>query len=80
MPEPSLRARALSYLARREYSRDELHRKLTPYAEDADELEALLNDLKARGWLSEQRFVEQTVHARRGKFGSLRIAHCKPRA
>ena len=79
MPEPGslqeLRARALSCLSRREYSRDELYRKLAPYTEDPDELNGLLEDLKTRGWLSDQRFVEQIVHARQGKFGSQRVAY-----
>ena len=74
MPEPSLRARALNYLARRDYTRSELQRKLAPYAEDQSELESLLEDLEKSGSLSEQRFVEQMVHARQGKYGSLRIA------
>ena len=74
MPEPSLRARALNYLARRDYTRSELQRKLAPHAEDQSELESLLEDLQKRGSLSEQRFVEQIVHARQGKYGSLRIA------
>ena len=74
MPEPSLRARALNYLARRDYTRSELQRKLAPHAEDQSELEGLLEDLEKRGSLSEQRFVEQMVHARQGKYGSLRIA------
>lgn len=73
--DTSLRSRAMGYLTRREYSRDELYRKLSPYSEDPTELENLLDDLKARGWLSEQRFVEQIIHARQGKYGSLRVAH-----
>lgn len=72
-PEPSLRARALRLLARREHSRLELQRKLAPHAQDPDELENLIADLVRRGWLSEQRVVEQLIHARRGKFGSQRI-------
>ena len=69
-----MRSRAMGYLTRREYSRDELYRKLAPYSEDPAELENLLDDLKTRGWLSEQRFVEQIIHARQGKYGSLRVA------
>jgi len=75
MPDLSLRQRALNYLARREYTRDELYRKLLPYTEESDSLEDLLADFKARGWLSEQRFVEQVVHARSGRYGSRSIAH-----
>lgn len=74
MPEPSLRQRALGFLARREHSRLELKRKLAPHTEDADELEALLDDFEKRGWLSEGRFTEQLVTTRRGKYGLQRIA------
>ena len=71
----TLRERALGYLARREHSYRELYRKLQPYAEDADDLPALLDDFKQRGWLSDERFAEQVVHARRGRYGSLKVAH-----
>ena len=36
---------------------------------------ALLEDFKKRGWLSEERYAEQIVHARKSKFGSMRVAH-----
>ena len=71
----SLRQRALDCLARREYSRQELHRKLQPFAGEADDLPALLNDFQQRGWLSDERFAEQIVHARKGRYGSLKVAH-----
>ena len=71
MPEPSLRGRALNYLARRDYTRSELQRKLAPYAEDQSELESLLEDLEKSGSLSEQRFVEQMVHARQVRSKSI---------
>ena len=38
-------------------------------------LPALLNDFKTRGWLSDARFTEQIVHARKAKFGSAKVAH-----
>lgn len=75
MPEKDLRARALGYLARREYTRAELARKLAVYCEDSDELTSLLDDFTRRGWLSEARFTEMLVQARQGKFGVRRIAH-----
>ena len=74
-PLPSLKARALNYLARREHSRAELEHKLARYAEDEAEVAQVLDELQARGWLSEQRFVEQLVQVRRGKYGSRRLAH-----
>ena len=63
---PSLRERALGYLTRREYSRAELYRKLQPYAGDED-VDALLEEFQQRGWLSDKRYTDQMVHARRGK-------------
>ena len=77
MPAPllSLRARALKALARREHTRQELQAKLQPFAQDADELEPLLDDLEKRGWLSEARFVEQLTTVRRRRFGAARILH-----
>ena len=71
--EPSPAARALRLLARREHSRLELERKLAPHVADSAELAALLDDLTARGWLSEARFVEQLVHAKRSRYGAARI-------
>lgn len=71
---PSLRERALGYLTRREYSRQELHRKLLPYAGEED-LDGLLDEFKQRGWISDARYVDQMVHARKGKYGSLKVAH-----
>ena len=71
----SLRQRALDCLARREYSRQELSRKLQPYAGEDDDIAALLDDFQARGWLSDERFAEQIVHARKGRYGSLKVAH-----
>ena len=69
----SLRERALRCLVRREHSRLELQRKLAPHAEESDDIQALLDDFEKRGWLSEARLVEQTVHTRRGRYGVVRI-------
>ena len=86
-PELSLRARALQYLARREYSRAELRKKLLPQVQDDDDfeqafnssssvnLDKLLDDLTARGWLSDERAATQLVHAKRSRFGTQRITH-----
>jgi regulatory protein len=71
----SLRQQALDCLARREYSRQELHRKLQPFAGEADDLPALLNDFQQRDWLSDERFTEQIIHARKGRYGGLKVAH-----
>jgi len=62
-------------LARREYSRQELARKLAPLTENPDEISVLLDDFERRGWLSEERVVEQVLASRRRRFGAQRIAH-----
>lgn len=69
----SLKARALGYLSRREHSRAELRRKLTPHAESADEVEALLDWLEGENWLSNTRFAESVVHRRAGRYGTARL-------
>ena len=73
--EKSLRQRALEYLSKREYSAAELAQKLKGYAEEADDIAALIADFKVRGWLSDARYAEQMVHARQAKFGTARVAH-----
>jgi regulatory protein len=72
-PERSLKGRALGYLSRREYSRAELSRKLMPFTENADELEALLDALERDGWLSDARFAESVVYRRAARVGAGRI-------
>ena len=72
---PNLRGRALGYLARREHSRLELEKKLTPYAPTVEELSSMLDSLERCGFLSEERMVEQVVHIRRNRFGSRRIVY-----
>ena len=71
--EPSLGARALRLLARRDHTRHELAAKLVPHVEDPTQLEALLDDFTARGWLSEARVAEQVLHSKRGRLGPARI-------
>jgi regulatory protein len=67
------RGRALRLLARREHTRRELERKLAAHIPNRDELQALLDDLTARGWLSDARAAEHLVRAQRARFGAARI-------
>ena len=62
-------------LARREYSRAELHAKLLQHATPEDNIDAVLDELVVRGWLSDARAAEQMVRTRRLRFGTQRIAH-----
>jgi regulatory protein len=73
-PESSLKARALRLLARREHSREELKRKLAVHVEEGEDLEALLDELVKRGWLSDVRFAEQSIRAKARRFGPLKLA------
>lgn len=69
----SLKGRALRYLSQREHSRPELERKLARYAEEPDALAKALDELQARGFISEARVVESVLHQRAAQFGSLRL-------
>ncbi len=69
----SLKARALRYLSVREHSRQELARKLARYAQEGDDVEALLDTLEAAKFLSEARFSESLVNRRAARFGNSRI-------
>ncbi len=74
-PELSLRVRAMRYLARREHTRAELHAKLQSYVQEGEDLDAVLDELEKRSWLSDARAASQMVDAKRGRFGTQRIAH-----
>jgi regulatory protein len=65
----------LDLLARREHSQLELRRKLAVHAEEGDDVEALLEDFKKRGWLSDERFAEQVANTRKSRYGRLKVAH-----
>lgn len=62
-------------LARREHSRAELHARLLPHVQEGEDLDAVLNELEKRGWLSDERAATQLVHAKRSRFGTQRITH-----
>lgn len=84
-PPPSLRARALGWLAQREHSRSELRRKLLraaqtsrdaepePADDTPEQVDRLLDTLQAQGLLSEERFVESRLRVRAPNLGTRRI-------
>lgn len=87
---PSLKARALRLLSLREYSRKGLAAKLSEsearwsklggeQAEQTPEskksqIDAVLDDFEARGWLSDERFAESLVRRRSERYGMRKIA------
>ncbi|NYT85821.1 recombination regulator RecX [Pollutimonas harenae] len=70
---PSLKARAIGYLSRREHSRRELSRKLAPFTDDPHEIESLLNQLERENWLSNERFAQSLLNRRASRQGASRI-------
>lgn len=70
---PSLKARAVGYLSRREHSRAELARKLQPYAQERDDVDAILDALQKEGWQSNTRFAQSLVNRRAARQGTARI-------
>ncbi len=71
--QPSLKGRALRLLSRREHTRSELERKLRAFEETPGTLAQALDELEARGFLSEQRAAESLLHRRAGQLGAARL-------
>ena len=69
----SLKGRALRLLAGREHSRAELERKLAEHETEPGELARVLDELQAKGFISEQRVVESVVHRRAARLGTGRL-------
>ena len=73
---PSLKGRALRYLAAREHSRAELERKLTPHLQPEQgpaDLARVLDELTAKGFISEARVAQSVLHRRAGRLGAARV-------
>ena len=78
----TLYERAIACLARREYSRAELARKLAVHTDvaeaaegvdPADLIAVVLDQLEAGNLLSDARYAEMLGHTRAGRHGSLRL-------
>lgn len=69
----SLKGRALRLLAGREHSRPELQRKLAAHETEPGELARVLDELEAKGFISEQRVVESVLHRRAARLGAGRV-------
>lgn len=70
---PSLKARAIDFLSRREHSRLELRRKLQRHSDDFNEIDALLDELQKENWQSEERYAQSLINRRAYKFGTARL-------
>jgi regulatory protein len=72
-PQLSLKGRALRLLSQREHSRVELERKLAPHEVEPGTLARALDELQAKGFISEERVVESVIHRRASKLGTARV-------
>ncbi|QTD45572.1 recombination regulator RecX [Ottowia testudinis] len=75
---PSLKGRALRYLAAREHSRAELQAKLARHVGEDDAPDAVarvLEELQAKGFIDEARVAESLLHRRAGRLGQARVLH-----
>ncbi len=75
LPQLSLKGRALRLLGQREHSRAELQRKLAAFEAEPGQLDKVLDELQAKGFINEQRVAESVVHRRAAKLGLARIRH-----
>jgi regulatory protein len=69
----SLKGRALRALAAREHSRAELVRKLSSFETSPGELAQILDELTAKGFISEQRVADALAYRRGAKLGAARV-------
>ena len=76
---PSVKGKALRYLSQREHSRAELERKLTRTVQDFPEetaqaqICAALDELAAKGLLSEERTAQSVLLSQGRRFGTRRL-------
>ena len=74
----SLMARGIDALSRREYSRKELREKLVQALEEgqsAAEVDAVLDELESKNYLSEERYARSRVRMRSARYGNRRLAY-----
>ena len=74
----SLMARGIGALSRREYSRKELREKLVQALEagqSASEVDAVLDELESKKYLSNERYARSRVRMRSARYGNRRLAY-----
>ena len=73
-PRLSCKAKALSYLARREHSKLELSAKLFRAGYSEEEVQEALAAVDSYGWQSDERFAEHLARRRSGNYGKRLIS------
>ena len=69
----SLKGRALRLLGMREHSRAELAQKLARHVQEGEDLNAVLDWLVGKDFLSEERAAESIVHRKAERYGAARV-------
>ena len=70
-----IKAKAIYFLARREYSYLELLQKLSRYSEDTNAIRQVLNQLKEQKILSDERYIQSYLHSKSGKYSIAKLKY-----
>lgn len=70
-----IKSKAIYFLSRREYAYQELYTKLKKYSEDLDEIKNVLDELKKKGFLSEERYIQSYINSKKDKYGLAKIKY-----
>lgn len=71
----SLKSKALSLVARKEYARQDLYNKLLNYCTDIAEIDLLLDEFEELGYISDARYGELFIDSRKHKYGKRRLMY-----
>jgi regulatory protein len=71
---PSLRSQAIGLLARREYARAELEARLIAKGASRSDVAAVLDELAALGYVSNERFAQAFAEQKAGRYSRRSIA------
>ncbi|MDR0250445.1 MAG: recombination regulator RecX [Burkholderiales bacterium] len=72
---PTLKATVIRMLARRDYGRTELAKRLSQRGIAVDEIESVLDEMVELGFLSDARYAESLVRQKQGRYAKRAIAH-----
>lgn len=71
----NLKAKAIDFLSRRDYSYSELYNKLKKYSTDLDAIKFVVDEMVSNKYLNEERFIENFIYNKSKKYGSLKVKH-----
>ena len=69
----SLALKAMRPLGRREYTRYELGKKLSPQADSPRDVQQLLDDFEEKQWIDDRRYTEAFIRTKRHRYGMRKI-------